>query len=131
MIKILSHLFNLQFLKYLKVGVINTLCSLVIVYVLLFFEYDPYKSNLIGYIYGVFQSFFLNKAYAFSVEKLTSRHFASFILAFIFAYTSNLILLWVLIELLNLNIYFSQFLCMGIYAVVFFLTLKLRDFDGK
>ena len=75
MIKILSHLFNLQFLKYLKVGVINTLCSLVIVYVLLFFEYDPYKSNLIGYIYGVFQSFFLNKAYVFSVEKLTSRHF--------------------------------------------------------
>tara|TARA_B100000795_G_C22543481_1_gene339727 strand:+ start:236 stop:631 length:396 start_codon:yes stop_codon:yes gene_type:complete len=131
MTSIISHLLSFQFVKYLKVGVINTMCSLAIVYVLLYLKFDPYLSNLIGYIYGVIQSFFLNKAYVFSVKKITSMHFVSFVLAFIFAYTANLITLWLLIDLMSLDVYFSQFLCMGIYAIVFFLTLKLRDFDEK
>lgn len=131
MMSIISLLFSYQFLKYLKVGVINTLGSLVVVYLLIFYNYDPYLSNLIGYIYGVIQSFFLNKAYVFISSKISSRYFASFLLAFILAYTSNLVFLWTLIDLLDLNVYFSQFLCMGLYAVVFFLTLKLREINDQ
>tara|TARA_B110000008_G_scaffold275762_1_gene313839 strand:+ start:6729 stop:7124 length:396 start_codon:yes stop_codon:yes gene_type:complete len=131
MISIISILFSYQFLKYLKIGVINTLGSLVVVYLLIFYDFDPYFSNLIGYIYGVIQSFFLNKAYVFIASKISVRYFVSFLLAFILAYTSNLVFLWTLIDLLYFNVYFSQFLCMGLYAVVFFLTLKLREIDVK
>ena len=129
MMRVLNHLLDIKFVKYLKVGVINTVSSLIIVYLLLYMQFDPYLSNLIGYIYGVVQSFFLNKLYVFSVSEVTSTHLISFIFGFVLAYTSNLIALWLFIDVFLLNIYFSQFLCMGLYAVVFFLYLKFQVFN--
>ena len=125
-VKLVSHLIDVKFLNYLKFGVLNTLASLIIIYTLLFFGVDPYLSNIIGYIYGVFQSFYLNKTYVFSVDKLSFSHYKGFLIAFFVSYMTNVIFLWLMIDLLLINTYFAQFLCMGIYAVVFFLMLKLK-----
>ena len=129
MTRVLNHLLDIKFVKYLKFGVINTLSSLIIIYVLLYMQFDPYLSNLIGYMYGVVQSFFLNKLYVFSASKVTSTHLVNFIFGFVLAYALNLIVLWLFINVFLINIYFAQFLCMGLYAVVFFLYLKFQVFN--
>jgi putative flippase GtrA len=128
---LLNHLLDIKFLNYLKMGVFNTLASLLIIYLLLFAEVNPYISNAIGYAYGVMQSFYLNKTYVFSVSKVTFAHYKNFLFAFIVSYISNIIVLWFLIDLLYMNIYLSQFICMGIYAVIFFLILKLGAFHSE
>jgi putative flippase GtrA len=124
--KLVGHLIDIKFLNYLKFGVLNTLASLIIIYTLIFFGNDPYLSNLIGYVYGVFQSFYLNKTYVFSINKVLFSHYKGFLIAFLVSYTINAIFLWVMLDILLINTYLAQFLCMGIYAVVFFLMLKMR-----
>ena len=60
---------RIQFLKFIVVGVLNTLISLSVIYVLMLFEVGYKYANLFGYIAGVTNSFIFNKTWVFKSDK--------------------------------------------------------------
>lgn len=67
--KILNNKLINQFIKFGLVGVINTLLSLFIYYILIHFNVHYIIANLIGFILSVLNSFFLNNKYVFTNNK--------------------------------------------------------------
>lgn len=65
----ISNLFDKSFLKFMAVGVINTLVSLVFMFLFERFGYWP--STIIAYVVGSCVSFFLNKNFTFKSSENT------------------------------------------------------------
>ena len=65
----INNLFDKSFLKFMVVGVINTLVSLVFMFLFERFGYWP--STIIAYIVGACVSFFLNKNFTFKSSENT------------------------------------------------------------
>ena len=64
-----------QLAKYLLVGVMNTLITLVVIFVCkIYLHVNPYVSNALGYLAGLINSFLWNRRWVFrSNGKMTYR----------------------------------------------------------
>ena len=58
--------YDISLLKYLLVGVINTIFGYAIIFTLLYFGVIAKISNFIGYFVSIFISFYLNKYFSFN-----------------------------------------------------------------
>jgi putative flippase GtrA len=84
------------FFRFLIVGVINTLLSYLVYFLLLnFFTYTPAYS--IAYCVGIVISYFLNARYVFS-QPLNLRHFLKFPIVYIVQYGLGIAILKLLVE---------------------------------
>ena len=133
-------MFNLllKFFKYSLVGLINTsVCLLVILILTKWSSLNVYFINITGYIVGVLNSFVLNRYWTFKKkdnqknQKKIQKEFFHFIIVFIIAYSIQFFCLWLLVELGKIPELFSQFIAMGIYAVVGFLLNNRFTFQQK
>lgn len=99
--------FLVQSVKYGIVGVINTLVTLVVIWLIMRYVFgieneikattlESSTSNVIGYIAGLLNSFFLNRSWTFKSKKNWKPEFVKFILGFFICYIPQLILLNVL-----------------------------------
>jgi putative flippase GtrA len=87
----------LQFIKFLAVGVLNTLITLVVIALCKsVLHLNPYVSNLIGYIAGLINSFIWNKTWVFRSSGKVTREALSFILGWGICYALQLLVLWLL-----------------------------------
>ena len=88
----------MQFIRFIFIGVINTITGLGAIYLLMYFGLSNYMSNFIGYIIGLLISFFLNKYYVFknySDKNSTYLQFIKFLVIFLIAYIGNLFTLYI------------------------------------
>jgi putative flippase GtrA len=119
---------NNSLLKFLAVGILNTLLSLCIIFGLkYFYAFSDVSANLIGYIAGLISSFLLNKKWTFNHNGQLSITVVKFILTFIVAYTINILCVLLMIEL-GINDYYAHFLAMPIYTIIFYLGSKFFVF---
>lgn len=115
-------------LKFLVVGIFNTLLSLLIIFGLkYFYSFDDVTANLIGYIAGLICSFILNKKWTFNHAGKLPLTIFKFLLVFIVAYAVNIMCVLLLIKL-GVNAYFSHLLAMPIYTIIFYLGSKFLVF---
>lgn len=101
-----SYQLNTKFLKFLIVGIVNTIFGYLLFSLLIFLGIDYKLSLLISYIVGILFNFFSYGFLAFSYS-FTKASFIKFILTYIFIYNLNVITL----ENLNIliqNLYLSQ-----------------------
>ncbi|MEK3865997.1 MULTISPECIES: GtrA family protein [Paenibacillus] len=98
---LLTKLLNKQFLKFVISGGINTLFT-YLVYLLLLQVLSYSMSYTISYISGIFLSYYLNTIFVFK-EKVTFRKFLKFPVVYLVQYLINLLMLFVLVEYLNLS----------------------------
>ncbi|WP_405168767.1 GtrA family protein [Paenibacillus sp. FSL H3-0286] len=98
---LLTKLLNKQFLKFVISGGINTLFT-YLVYLLLLQALSYSMSYTISYISGIFLSYYLNTIFVFK-EKVTFRKFLKFPIVYLVQYLINLLMLFVLVEYLNLS----------------------------
>jgi putative flippase GtrA len=114
--------------KFLVVGVLNTLLSLVIIFGLKYFlSLSDVIANFTGYVAGLICSFILNKKWTFNhTGRLTSTIF-KFVLTFFIAYVANIIFVLFFIQA-GVNAYSSHLLAMPIYTVIFYLGSKFFVF---
>ncbi len=113
------------FFKYIGVGFINTSIGYLIIVISTILGLSPFISNLIGYIFGISISYFLNKNIVFrytikSKYKIKLLYFISFL----FSYFINLISLNICINYLDLNEILSQLISIALYSMTFFLFCK-------
>ena len=125
-----SHSFKLNnsLLKFIAVGILNTLFSLCIIFGLkYFYSFGDISANFIGYIAGLTCSFFLNKNWTFNHTGQLTLTIIKFILTFIIAYAVNIACVLLLIKF-GINRYFSHLLVMPIYTIIFYLGSKFFVF---
>jgi putative flippase GtrA len=121
-----------QFFKYSVVGLINTIIGLGIIFVL----FNVYKvnyvfSNVIGYTFGLINSFILNKRWTFRSTNHYSREIIPFIIIFAISYFTNFLTLIVNIEVFKINPNLSQVLSVIVYSITNFLLNKKWTFSVK
>lgn len=119
---------NNSFLKFLAVGVFNTLLSLLIIFGLKYFNnFNDVTANFVGYIAGLVCSFMLNKKWTFNHAGQLSLTIFKFVLTFMVAYVVNIMCVLLLIEF-GVNTYLSHLLVMPIYTIIFYLGSKFFVF---
>lgn len=116
-----------KLVKYLCVGILNTIVGFGIIFLLMFFGVNPEISNLIGYAIGIIFSYVMNKFFTFESKNRSKKEFIKFILAMLTAYILNFITLKICLGL-SINPYFSQIISGGVYTVSGYLLSRFWVF---
>ena len=86
---------QIQFLKFIIVGGLNTMVCLAAIFVCKsLLDIDPYLSNVIGYGFGVANSFLWNRQWVFRSEGHFGREMAKFLIGFGICYALQFLALW-------------------------------------
>lgn len=122
-----------QLFKYGIVGVINTIITAIVIFLLMNTMGAPYTiSNIIGYIAGVINGFFLNFKWTFKTSTLPAyRQFIRFITVFLICFLIQFILVIVMVEYLSINENIAQLVGMVIYSFIGFLLNKYFTFKAS
>jgi len=116
------------FLKYLLVGIINTIVGYGIIFFLMFVGVSPEISNIVGYAVGISVSYVLNKIYTFQSKAHPKKEFPKFVLSLLASYTLNFLTLVLCIHILKINPYISQIISGAVYTLSGFVFLKYFAF---
>lgn len=90
---------GIQLLKYAVIGVLNTLITLVVFYILntrLGLSYGI--SNVVGYIFGVINSFLWNRNWVFKTKNDFRCELLLFVCGFLLCLALQLCVSWILLE---------------------------------
>lgn len=86
-----------QFVKYACVGVLNTIVTLVLIFVCKsILHINPLVSNAIGYVGGVINSFIWNKNWVFKTSGHYWREATRFLVGFLLCYGIQLLTVWLI-----------------------------------
>ncbi len=125
--KLLS--FVKESVKFGLVGVLNTLVTLAVIFILTkVFHFYYLLANWIGYIFGFTNSFIFNKLWTFKSKGDFRREALFFILIFIVCYIIQAVFLVIFKEILKISGDISQILAMVIYTICGFLGNKIFTF---
>lgn len=93
-----------QFIKFLIVGVINTLVTLVVIFVCKsWLGVNQWVSNAIGYVAGVINSFVWNKQWVFRSSKSAGHEAVKFLAGFFVCYGIQFFVTWFLTNRMGLG----------------------------
>jgi putative flippase GtrA len=122
-----------QAVKYGIVGVVNTLLSLLVIWVMMKVGYSAVVSNATGYAAGVLNSFFWNRQWTFRSSDAWLGSAVRFALVFGVCYLLQLGLLLYLDAHLSIdnNKYYNQVIAMVFYTVINFLMNKYFTFKEQ
>jgi Predicted membrane protein len=118
----------MQILKYLLVGIINTIVGYGIIFFLMFVGVSPEISNIVGYAVGISVSYVLNKIYTFQSKAHPKKEFPKFVLSLLASYTLNFLTLVLCIHIFKINPYISQIISGAVYTLSGFVFLKYFAF---
>lgn len=104
-------------IKYLLVGVINTIFGFSIVFLLMFFGVMPEVANFLGYFCGFILSYFLNKHFTFKSQNSHRRDFWRFFIAMAGAYLINFIALIIAHRICGVDKYIAQVIAGVCYTI--------------
>lgn len=125
----------LQFVRYLAVGGLNTLVTLLAIYVCKsFLDINPWVSNAIGYVAGVINSFVWNRCWVFnSHSRRWTEELVVFLIGFAVCYGAQFLCTWLMdtyvidpdFELHILSLTFSGY---GIATLVGMMVYTIANF---
>jgi len=116
-------------LRYLLVGVVNTLVGLGVIYFAMYYlHFQVVPANAIGYAVGILVSFALNKTWTFSSLDHVGYSFLRYLLVLAIAYVVNLATVLSASSHFDLNPYIAQALGIFPYTVIGFLGSRYFAF---
>lgn len=93
-----------QFLRFVIVGVINSLVTLVVIFVCKsILDINEWVSNAIGYVAGVINSFIWNRNWVFHSSKKAGSEALKFCIGFLVCYGLQFLCTWMLTEPMGLG----------------------------
>jgi putative flippase GtrA len=108
----------MQILRFATVGVINTLLTLAIIYLLMHLGVDYRGANLAGYLVGFVVSFVLNRNWTFTHRGHWLGSFARWIVVAAVAYGGNLATVVMLHQWLGIDAHLAQLGGMPVYTLL-------------
>lgn len=116
-------------IRYLLVGVANTLVGLSTIYFAMYFlQLDIVKANMVGYLIGILLSFKLNKTWTFRSSDHVASSFIRYLLVLAVAYVANLATVLFANTHFDLNPYIAQALGIIPYTAIGFLGSRYFAF---
>ena len=107
--------------KFMGVGILNTLLSIVVIFSLKYFaNSSDLLANVIGYAVGLSCSFILNKRWTFNHSDHMLSTIPKFLLVFAVSYLFNIVTVLSLIKF-GINPYFAHLAGIPIYSVLFYI----------
>ena len=124
----LTPLIQHTFVKFASVGVVNTLSTLAIIFVLKFFFSVPDSAaNFAGYTVGLAISFGLNKRWTFRHDAGAIPALGRFLLVFAASYVLNIAVVLMALKM-GVNSYFAHITGMPFYSLTFYAGCRLFAF---
>lgn len=120
--------FRSQLVRYGLVGVVNTAITFSVIVVLSYLGVSAIISNVIGYAFGLLNSYLMNREFTFSSSK-SPKGALRFLTAFAIAYLLNLAALVGLMHNDIIPVLVAQLVAMVIYNVCFFVAMKCWVFN--
>jgi putative flippase GtrA len=125
-------IFHITLKKYLIVGLINTLATLLIIYSLKWsINLNDVYANFIGYGVGLIISFNLNKKWIFNHNNETKFIYLRFLFIAVLSYLANLIIVLICIYYLNVNDYISHIFGVPAYTMTGYFGNRFFVFKNK
>ncbi|MFC3867453.1 GtrA family protein [Helicobacter equorum] len=121
---VLSH----SLVLYICVGVINTFVGLGCAFVLTYFGVMVELSQTIGTIFGVLNSYVLNKKFTFKSQNSHKQDFVRFIVAMGVAYGASMIVLSVTHRIFGINEYITLLCAQVAYTLVGYVVSRFWAF---
>jgi putative flippase GtrA len=121
------HDFFIQFIKFGIVGISNTLISLTIYYLLIYFNLNYIIANTIGFVCSVINAYIWNSKYVFisDVERNIFRSFIKVFISYGFTFLLGTILLYLWVDVLNISKFLAPIINLFITIPLNFLLNKL------
>lgn len=121
-----------QAIKYGVVGVINTLITAVVIWIMMkLLGCSDVVSNVVGYIAGVLNSFIWNKKWTFKSTEKWMGSAIRFGVVFGICYLLQLgLLVFVLNPYLAIDPYYNQLIAMAFYTTINFVMNKFYTFKA-
>jgi putative flippase GtrA len=109
-------------LRFLIVGVANTLLGLLIIYLGKWLVgLDDVAANMVGYACGFLLGFCLNKSWSFRYDGAFTPALFRLVIVTIVAYCCNLAVTWIAINSFHVNSYLAQALGVAPYTIINYL----------
>lgn len=103
-------------IKYLGIGVVNTLIGFASIFGLMAIGVGPFSSNLLGYSVGLCAGFILARRFVFCSDGNLFAQGWKYIAAFAVSYGVNLLVLYACLIQLDIGKYLSQILASSTYV---------------
>lgn len=120
----IQRIINNQLVRFCIVGLMNTIATMLIIFILMHMGFSLYVANGLGYTAGIILSFLMNSRFTFSV-KLKLTRLVKFLVTVAISYGLNVFTIKYTIGILSFNEYLSQFSGMIIYTIACFIINKL------
>ncbi len=121
--------FFIEALKYGTIGVVNTLLTLTIIWLMRnFFHTSLVFANATGYTLGFLNSFLLNRNWTFKTKNNWKKEFSKFLLAFLVCYLIQLGVVLFLEKHTMMKEEYTTLLGMIVYTAINFLLNKYYTF---
>ena len=117
-------MYDISLLKYLCVGIVNSILGYAIIFILIYVGVIAEISNFLGYFIAIFVSFYLNKYFTFNDEVKNKLQILKFIISMGVSYTFNLIIMSFSYRVCCINVYTSQILGNLAYLSVGYILSK-------
>lgn len=119
-------------IRFILVGVINTLVGLSIIYAAMyFFGFGIKSANLIGYLVGIIVSFTLNKKWTFKNRDRIGASLIRYLIVIGVAYVANLQTVIFSVSYLHISPYLAQFIGVFPYTLIGYLGCRFFAFTNK
>lgn len=120
-----------QAIKYGVVGILNTLLTAAVIWVMMkCFGFPDILSNITGYVVGLLNSFFFNRQWTFHSSSGWKSSALKFGVVFGICYLFQLGVLLLLNRNLTIDPYYNQLIAMAFYMVINFIMNKFYTFKA-
>lgn len=118
-------------LKYMVVGVANTVFGLAVIYAVMLMGADPFVANFIGYAFGFSLSYALNKGWTFKNTNTIRSTLPRFVLVAGLSYLANVSVVYWAHEIGSINAYAAQAMGVPVYLAVGFIGSRYFAFSRR
>lgn len=117
--------------RYTGSGIVNTIVGFIVILTAMAIGFSPIVSNIAGYAVGFMLGFVLSKNFVFRSEGHFVAEGVRYLVAFIIAFLSNLLVLQMVLSYLNLHAVLCQLGAAVVYTVVMYLLTRFYVFDVR
>lgn len=119
-----------QFLRFCMVGVVNTLISVVIFNILIYFGVHYLIATILGYVAGLINGYVSSSKFVFK-EDVNKNTAIKFVIVYMSALLINLALMYVMVDMGKIHPSLGQ-IAVTVFNVVYnFILNKIWTFKGK
>ena len=122
-----------QFIKFGIVGFSNTLISMAVYYILVFFGWNYLLANTMGFLISVCNAFFWNYRYVFKDKTETSipKSFSKVFITYGISYLVSTFLIWLMVDIMHISEWLAPLIRLVVTVPLNFVLNKLWAFRKR